>query len=53
MHRFRDLFEIANDINVDNFQLLDVIDRVVSYQKPTFVSKLSTRRMDFRIANTE
>ncbi|KAL3614914.1 hypothetical protein CASFOL_040575 [Castilleja foliolosa] len=22
MHRFRDLFEISNDINVDNFQLL-------------------------------
>ncbi|KAL3633317.1 hypothetical protein CASFOL_022844 [Castilleja foliolosa] len=53
MHRFRDLFEISNDINVDNFQLLDVIGRVVSYQKPTFVPKLSTRRMDFRIANTE
>ncbi|KAL3616542.1 hypothetical protein CASFOL_039932 [Castilleja foliolosa] len=53
MHRFRDLFEISNDINVDNFQLLDVIGRVVSYQKPTFVPKLSTRWMDFRIANTE
>ncbi|KAL3619976.1 hypothetical protein CASFOL_034888 [Castilleja foliolosa] len=26
MHKFRDLFEIANDISVDNFQLLDVID---------------------------
>ncbi|KAL3621807.1 hypothetical protein CASFOL_034293 [Castilleja foliolosa] len=53
MYRFRDLWEIANDINVDNFQLLDVIGRVVSYQKPTFVAKCSTRRMDFTIANTE
>ncbi|KAL3637999.1 hypothetical protein CASFOL_018447 [Castilleja foliolosa] len=53
MHRFRDLFEIANDISVDNFQLLDVIGRVVSYQKPTFVAKVATRRMDFKIANTE
>ncbi|KAL3636728.1 hypothetical protein CASFOL_019032 [Castilleja foliolosa] len=52
LHRFRDLFEIANDINVDNFQLLDVIGRVVSFQKPTFVPNLSTRRMDFRTANT-
>ncbi|KAL3644383.1 hypothetical protein CASFOL_012315 [Castilleja foliolosa] len=52
MHKFRDLFEISNDINVDNVQLLDVIGRVVSYQKPTFVPKLSTRRMGFRIANT-
>ncbi|KAL3646962.1 hypothetical protein CASFOL_009134 [Castilleja foliolosa] len=53
MHRFRDLFEISNDINVDNFQLLDVIGRVVSYQKPTFVPKLSTKMMDFRIADTD
>ncbi|KAL3647418.1 hypothetical protein CASFOL_008386 [Castilleja foliolosa] len=53
MHRFRDLFEIANDISVDNFQLLDVIGRVVSYQKPTFVAKVETRRMDFKIANIE
>ncbi|KAL3643650.1 hypothetical protein CASFOL_014465 [Castilleja foliolosa] len=54
MHRFRDLFEIDNDINVDNFHLLEyVIGRVVSYQKPTFVAKLSTRRMDFKIASTE
>ncbi|KAL3644421.1 hypothetical protein CASFOL_011724 [Castilleja foliolosa] len=53
MYRFRDLWEIANDINVDNNQLLDVIGRVVSYQKPTFVAKCSTRRMDFTIANTE
>ncbi|KAL3619467.1 hypothetical protein CASFOL_037041 [Castilleja foliolosa] len=53
MYNFRDLFEIANDIAVDNFQLLDVIGRVVSYQKPTFVAKLSTNRMDFKIANTQ
>ncbi|KAL3637374.1 hypothetical protein CASFOL_018542 [Castilleja foliolosa] len=53
MHRFRDLFEIANDINVDNFQLLDVIGRVVSYEKPTFDAKLSKRRMDFKIASTD
>ncbi|KAL3651992.1 hypothetical protein CASFOL_001673 [Castilleja foliolosa] len=53
MYRFRDLFEISNDISVDNFQLLDVIGRVVSFQKPTFVPKLSTNRMDFRIADTE
>ncbi|KAL3627805.1 hypothetical protein CASFOL_028220 [Castilleja foliolosa] len=53
MYRFRDLWEIANDIGVDNNQLLDVIGRVVSYQKPTFVAKCSTRRMDFTIANTE
>ncbi|KAL3640088.1 hypothetical protein CASFOL_015056 [Castilleja foliolosa] len=53
MYRFRDLWEIANDINVDNFKLLDVIGRVVSYQKPTFVAKCSTRRMNFTIANTE
>ncbi|KAL3617218.1 hypothetical protein CASFOL_038965 [Castilleja foliolosa] len=53
MYRFRDLFEIFNDISVDNFQLLDVIGRVVSFQKPTFVPKLSTNRMDFRIADTE
>ncbi|KAL3652460.1 hypothetical protein CASFOL_002141 [Castilleja foliolosa] len=53
MYRFRDLWEIANDINVDNNQLLDVIGRVVSYQKPTFVAKCSTRRMDFTIVNTE
>ncbi|KAL3623059.1 hypothetical protein CASFOL_031875 [Castilleja foliolosa] len=52
MYRFRDLFEISNDISVDNFQLLDIIGRVVSYQKPTFVPKLSTNRMDFRIADT-
>ncbi|KAL3628406.1 hypothetical protein CASFOL_027452 [Castilleja foliolosa] len=32
MYRFRNLFEIANDINVDNFQLLDVIGRVVSFK---------------------
>ncbi|KAL3643353.1 hypothetical protein CASFOL_014168 [Castilleja foliolosa] len=53
MHRFRNLFEIANDIAVDSFQLIDVIGRVVSYQKPTFVAKVETRRMDFKIANTE
>ncbi|KAL3627950.1 hypothetical protein CASFOL_028052 [Castilleja foliolosa] len=53
MYRFRDLWEIANDINVDNFLLLDVIGRVVSYQTPTFVAKCSTRRMDFTIANTQ
>ncbi|KAL3639570.1 hypothetical protein CASFOL_017477 [Castilleja foliolosa] len=53
MHRFRNLFEIANDIAVDNFQLIDVIGKVVSYQKPTFVAKVDTRRMDFKIANTE
>ncbi|KAL3639124.1 hypothetical protein CASFOL_017031 [Castilleja foliolosa] len=53
MHKFRNLFEIANDIAVDNFQLIDIIGRVVSYQKPTFVAKVATRRMDFKIANTE
>ncbi|KAL3652827.1 hypothetical protein CASFOL_002508 [Castilleja foliolosa] len=53
VYNFRDLFKIANDISVQNFQLLDVIGRVVSYQKPTFVAKLSTNRMDFKIANTQ
>ncbi|KAL3615788.1 hypothetical protein CASFOL_040082 [Castilleja foliolosa] len=53
MYNFRDLFEIVNDIAVQSFQLLDVIGRVVSYQKPTFVAKLSTNRMDFKIANTQ
>ncbi|KAL3652200.1 hypothetical protein CASFOL_001881 [Castilleja foliolosa] len=53
MHKFRNLFEFANDIAVDNFQLIDIIGRVVSYQKPTFVAKVATRRMDFKIANTE
>ncbi|KAL3653047.1 hypothetical protein CASFOL_002728 [Castilleja foliolosa] len=53
MYKFRDLFEISNDISVDNFQLLDVIGRVVSFQKPTYVPKLSTKRMDFRIADTD
>ncbi|KAL3630156.1 hypothetical protein CASFOL_023140 [Castilleja foliolosa] len=53
MHMFRNLYEVANDIAVDNFKLIDVIGRVVSYQKPTFVAKVDTRRMDFKIADTE
>ncbi|KAL3653581.1 hypothetical protein CASFOL_003262 [Castilleja foliolosa] len=43
---------LYNSTSITPFQD-NVIGRVFSYQKPTFVAKLSTNRMDFKIANTQ
>ncbi|KAL3623433.1 hypothetical protein CASFOL_032249 [Castilleja foliolosa] len=53
MHNFREIHEIVSDINVDDYELLDVIGRVVSYQPPTLVPSVATKRMDVKLADTE
>ncbi|KAL3618736.1 hypothetical protein CASFOL_025488 [Castilleja foliolosa] len=51
MYNFTDFGQLAAPIQPDDSLLIDVIGRVISYQKP--FEGLTTKRMDFRIQDTE